>query len=326
MLFSEFLALGDLLILDGAMGTELLRQEVDLAPPLWSANAIVRAPHRVRNVHFHYLNAGADIITTNTFRSNVRALRKAGMEERWEEINMRAVEFAFEARERYRPARPVLIAGGLAPVEDCYRPEDVPPDDELREEHLRQAQLLAMLGVDFLLAETMMTVRESVAASAACAESGKEFAISFVTHADGSLLSGEPLSAAVDAVSEFGPAAILINCVSARDMHRAYTALRSLTSLPTGCYANTGDPGPQGEEAIRRDVDISAFSEASRVWVDAGASIIGGCCGTMPEHIEALVRLYKPETLDFQKAEIAAWFEERYGSRPDPISLNPSTE
>jgi homocysteine S-methyltransferase len=111
MLLSEFLAKDKLLIIDGATGTELLRQEVDLAPPLWSANAILHAPHLLRNIHFHYLNAGADIITTNTFRSNWRAMRKAGMEDRWEEVNLRAVEFAFEARERYRPARPAHRRG-----------------------------------------------------------------------------------------------------------------------------------------------------------------------------------------------------------------------
>lgn len=326
MLLSEFLSQGNLLILDGATGTELLRQEVDLSPPLWSANAILRAPHLVRNIHYHYLNAGADIITTNTFRSNVRALRKAGMEERWEEVNLRAVEFAYEARERYRPARPVLIAGSLAPVEDCYRPEDVPPDAELRDEHRMQAELLAMFGVDFLLAETMMTVRESAAVAEACAATGKEFAVSFVTDASGALLSGEPLAEAVDAVTGFAPAALLLNCVSVRDMRRAFHVLQSRTSLPCGCYANTGDPGPIGEEAIRRDVDVEGFALASRAWVEDGARIIGGCCGTTTEHIEALVRQYKPETLDFQKAEIAAWFEERYGTRPDSTSQSSTTQ
>ncbi len=317
MQFSEFLEQRRLLILDGAMGTELLRQDVDLAEPLWSANAILRAPHLVRNMHFHYLNAGADIITTNTFRSNVRALRKAGMQDRWEEVNLRAVELAFEARERYRPARPVLIAGGLAPVEDCYRPADVPPDDALRDEHGRQAALLAMLGVDFLLAETMMTVRESAAVAQACAATGKEFAVSFVTDRGGALLSGESLAEAVAAVAAYGPAALLVNCVPARDMHRVFSILRSHSPVPCGCYANTGDPGSAGEEAIRRDVDIEGFVEASRAWVEAGARIVGGCCGTTPAHIEALVLAHVPETLAFQKAEIAAWFEERYGRQPE---------
>ena len=328
MKLTELLATRPLLVLDGATGTELLRSGVELTAPLWSANAILRAPHVVRNVHFHYLNAGADILTTNTFRSNPRALRKAGLEDRWEEINLRAVEFAFEARERYRPARPVLIAGGLAPVEDCYRPEDVPPQEELREEHQRQAALLAMYGVDFLLAETMMTVREAEAAAEACAMTGKEHALSFVTDGEGRLLSGETLEDALGAVAPHRPAALLVNCVSAAHMDVVFRALRDaaqavfpahgLDTPPCGCYANTGDPGPMGEESIRRDVDVDAFVAASEHWVRDGARLVGGCCGTTPEHIEALVRRYVPETLVFQKAEIDSWFEQRYGRRPDP--------
>lgn len=327
MQLTELLANRALLVLDGAMGTELLRQGVDLSAPLWSANAIIRAPHLVRNLHYHYLHAGADIITTNTFRGNQRALRKAGMEARWEEINLRAVEFAFEARERYRPTRPVLVAGGLAPVEDCYRPEDVPPQEELREEHRKQAALLAMFGVDILLAETMMTVREAAAAAEACALTGKEFAVSFVTDPSGRLLSGESLLEAVSAVSPFGPAALMLNCVSAANMRGAFTTLREavastappvgVSSPACGCYANTGDPGPMGEDAIRRDVDAQAFAEAADDWVRDGARIVGGCCGTTPAFIEALVRRHVPETLRLQQEEIDAWFTERYGRPSD---------
>jgi S-methylmethionine-dependent homocysteine/selenocysteine methylase len=323
MLLSELLSQRPLLLLDGATGTELLRQGIELPAPLWSAGAILRAPHLVRNVHYHYLHAGADILTTNTFRGNLRALRKAGMEHRWEEVNLRAVEFAFEARERYRPARPVLIAGGLAPVEDCYRPEDVPPQQELRDEHRRQAALLAMFGVDFLLAETMMTVREAVAAAEACALTGKEFAISFVTGPGEVLLSGETLADAVAAVAPFSPVALLVNCVPAQHMARAFRVLRdaaagnALPDIACGCYANTGDPGPAGEAAIRRDVDVEGFADASCEWVGDGARIVGGCCGTTPEHIEALARRHVPGTLDFQKAEIESWLEERYGRRDD---------
>ncbi|MBR9977255.1 MAG: homocysteine S-methyltransferase family protein [Bacteroidetes bacterium] len=317
MPLSDLLAQRSLLMLDGAMGTELGRHGVDLSAPLWSARALISMPHVVRTLHFHYLHAGADIITTNTFRSNIRALRKAGMESEWEELNLRAVQLAFEARDRFQPARPVLIAGGLAPVEDCYRPEDVPPDDELREEHRRQAALLAMTGVDVLLAETMMTIREAVIAAEACAATGKEFAVSFVTDAEGTLLSGETLKDAVTAVAPYTPVALLLNCVAATQMKQAYAALRACTSLPTGCYANTGQPGPKETDGLRRDADIAGYVTASRDWVAAGARIIGGCCGTTPEYIEALTGEHAPETLAFQKNEIDAYYEERYGRRPD---------
>ncbi|MDX9757744.1 MAG: homocysteine S-methyltransferase family protein [Bacteroidota bacterium] len=323
MLLSEFLAQRSPLIMDGATGTELLRAGIELPAPLWSATALLRAPHVVRNIHYHYLHAGADIITTNTFRSNLRALRKAGMEDRWEEVNLRAVQLAFEARERYRPARPVLIAGGLAPVEDCYRPEDVPPRDELREEHHHQAGLLATFGVDILLVETMMTIREAEAAAEACARTGKEFMVSFVTDATGRLLSGEAINDAVHAVLPFAPTALLVNCVAASDMRTAFRALRASTTLPVGCYANTGNPDSVEDTDIRRDTDIAGFVEASRGWVDDGARLIGGCCGTTPEYIEALTRRHVPETLTTQKAEIEAWFEERYGTRSTSSEATP---
>ena len=311
MHLSDLLSTKRIIILDGAMGTELQRQGVDIGLPLWSANALQRAPHVVRNVHFSHLNAGADILTTNTFRSNLRALRGAGMEDRWEELNLKAVQFAHEARERYIPARPVLVAGGLAPVEDCYRPDLVPSDDELRSEHGAQARLLSMLGVDVLLVETMMHAREARIATEACVATGREVMTSFVTREDGALLSGEPLADAARAVLEAGASVLLVNCVSAA--HIA-TPLRILSDIPDatiGCYANIGAPGPETDGVLRGDVDVHGFAEASREWVRLGARFIGGCCGSTPEHLEALARLHSPETLIMQEEEIAAWDERR---------------
>jgi len=311
MNLSLLLAQKDICILDGAMGTELHRHGVDIGLPLWSANGLIRAPHIVRNVHFAYLNAGADILTTNTFRTNIRMLQRAGFAERWEELNLRALELAFEARERFRPARPVLIAGGLSPVEDSYSPELVPSAAELRDEHGRQAELLAMLGADILLAETLMTIREAEIAADACAATGKEFAMSFVCRPDGALLSGEPLDEAVAAVRAHDPAALLVNCTSAQDIAAAHRTLRGTGFGITGCYANTGVPKKGEHVQTQHDVTPEEFADHSREWVTDGARIVGGCCGTTPEHIELLTRRHSPGTLRFQEDEIAAWKDAR---------------
>ena len=316
MALTELLAHKPVVILDGAMGTELHRLGVDIGLPLWSANALLRAPHVVRNIHYHYLHAGADVLTTNSFRSNVRAMDKTGFSDRWEELNLRAVELAFEARERYRAARPVLIAGGLAPVEDCYSPELVPTQTELEEEHGKQAELLAMYGVDFLLAETMMSISESVAAAKACAATGKEFALSFVTTPEGDLLSGEALEDAVGAVEALSPVALLVNCVSAKHIAVVHRRLHADASCATGCYANTSMPGKGDITVTRHDVDADQFAEASQEWVRDGARLIGGCCGTGPEHILGLTRLHAEDTLHQQEADIRTWEEERF-NRPD---------
>jgi S-methylmethionine-dependent homocysteine/selenocysteine methylase len=324
MLLSELLSRKPTVILDGAMGTELHRLGVDIGLPLWSANALLRAPHIIRNVHYHYLHAGSDILTTDTFRSNIRALRKAECEDRWEELNLRAVELAFEARDRYRSSRPVLIAGGLAPVEDCYSPELVPARDELLEEHGKQAELLSMFGVDMLLVETMMSIRESSAAAEACAATGKEFAVSFVCANEGLLLSGETLEDAVKAVAPFQPTALMVNCTSALHIGSAHRLLKTASVCTTGCYANTSTPAKGDLTVTRHDVSAEEYAEASVDWVKDGARIIGGCCGTGPEHITLLARLHAAESLQQQEDDFAAWTEAMNNrrSRPPAIDLS----
>ncbi len=284
---TEILDSKQVVLLDGAMGTELERRGADLSLPLWSTSALIHAPHIVRNIHADYLRAGADILTTNTFRSNLRALRRAGIADQWDELNLKAVEFAFEARERHPDSRPVLIAAGIAPVEDCYSPELVPSDPELRDEHGRQAEFLATAGADILLAETMNTVREAEIAAGACAATGREFAVSFVC-ADGErLLSGETLAEAVSAVSAHGPAALLINCVSTAAMRDALETLISCSPVPVGCYPNVGTPQVDGARAYA-EVGPDEFVREALRWRSMGARMLGGCCGTTPDWISAL--------------------------------------
>ena len=293
MVLSELLSIKETLFLDSAMGTEIHRAGIPVPLPLWSAHALMAAPHVVRNIHWFNLHAGADILTTNTFRTNIRTLRRAGLEHAWEELNLKAVEFAFEARDRYRETRPVLVAASIAPVKDCYSPQLTPPSAELQEEHAMQAQLLALTGVDFFLIETMPTIREAVAAVAACKAAGKEFAVSFVTDEKGALLSGEPLEEAVRTVSEYGPTALLVNCVSAKDIHVPLRILSRSSVVPVGCYANIGTPAPTGSDMCA-DVSIDAFSDAALQWKEIGARIIGGCCGTTPEILRAFISRLSP--------------------------------
>jgi len=318
MRFSELLDHRAILILDGAMGSELQRLGVDISLPLWSAYSLLHAPHIVRNIHFSYLHAGADILTTNTFRTNFRTLQRASCDHRWEEMNLRAVQLAMEARERYIPARPVLIAGGLAPVEDCYRPDLVPSDSQLIDEHSRQAEFLAMSGVDMLLIETMMSIREAVAAANASAKTGKEFLVSFVCTEDAMLLSGESLIDAAQHVVSIGASAVLVNCVSALHIRAVHAILQSAIDQPTGAYPNIGTPQPGEHTTLDTQVDVVAFYDHVIDCVADGARIVGGCCGTTPEHIESLVRTLSPETLLTQRNDIDEWKNRKRDRRSKP--------
>jgi len=276
-----------LLILDGAMGTELQRRGCIVDLPLWSAHALLESPELVVEIHADYLDAGADILTTNTFRTTPRTFNRAGIPDQSQALTAIAVSLAHQARARHTD-RTILIAGSIAPLEDCYRPDLVPPDTILRAEHWQHAERLAAAGVDFLLVETMGTIREAFAACAAASATGKEVVVSFVCDLTGRLYGGESLAAAVHALAPLHPAAFSLNCISPRQMAMTLRTARTATDLPLAAYANVGIPGHEGAATLVCDTDPPAYARYGMEWLKAGASIIGGCCGTTPDHIRLL--------------------------------------
>jgi S-methylmethionine-dependent homocysteine/selenocysteine methylase len=284
------------LILDGAMGTELQRRGANTGLPLWSAEALVISPSLVRQVHEEYIAAGADIITSNTFRTTRRSFLRTGLPDRSKQLTSIALGLARQARERF-PHKEILIAGSMAPLEDCYRPELVPSVRELEEEHRELAARLAEGGADFLLLETIGTVREAAAACKAGVATGKEVVVSFLTNSEGNLYGGEQLRDAVAAVLPYGPTALSINCVSPRVMDTAITNLSASSTLPFGVYANVGQPGEEHGKVLVCDVTEDEYGMFALSWFQRGAAIIGGCCGTTPEYISKLVDTFRRQSL-----------------------------
>jgi S-methylmethionine-dependent homocysteine/selenocysteine methylase len=276
------------LILDGAMGTELQRRGANTLLPLWSAEALVLSPALVRQIHEEYIRAGADIITANTFRTTRRTFVRTGLPDRSLRLTTTALSLARQARETF-PHQDILVAGSIAPLEDCYRPELVPLRRALEEEHAELAGRLAEGGADFLLLETMGTIREAAAACKAAAATGKEVVVSFLCNENGDLYGGESLHDAVSAILPFAPTALSINCVSPRVIEKAVARLRSASSLPFGVYANVGVPGKEHSEPMSCDVTEEEYSAFALQWSHHGAAIIGGCCGTTPAYIRKLV-------------------------------------
>ena len=289
----ERLAAGEVLLLDAAMGSDLDRRGCVTALPLWSAIGVIERPDLVREIHADNLRAGADILTTDTFRTTERTLEEADLPVSMAaRLDRRAVELAREAREQ-TGRLDALIAGSIAPLEDCYSPELMPDADVALDEHRAQAGNLAAAGVDFLMIETMPCVAEAAIALRAARETGLPATVGFVCAPPEAgepprLLSGESLAEAVAAVEPLGPAAILVNCCAAATVSAALRELATLTALPTGGYANSGIV--DDEVGWRQDpaMDGARFADAARPWLDAGARIVGGCCGTGPEHTAAL--------------------------------------
>ena len=285
---------GEIILLDGAMGTELERLGVPTALPLWSAEAVLDSPDRVREVHEAYAEAGADILTAATFRTTMRSLAKAGrtgahLEKETEALTARAVTLAREARARAASGRDVWVAGALAPLEDCYRHDLVPDDAALEREHHDQAARLARAGADLLLIETMGTIREAVAASRAALATGLPVLTSFMTRNASEIAGGEPLADAVKAVDALEVDAILVNCVPAEIAMGCLAIMTGITRTPIGCYANAGSPDlGRGTWCFDPEMTPERFAEHAADWVGLGAQIVGGCCGTSPVHIRAL--------------------------------------
>ncbi|MCS7061275.1 MAG: homocysteine S-methyltransferase family protein [Anaerolineae bacterium] len=288
------------IILDGATGTELARRGVDTGLPLWSANALLTAPEVVKQIHLDYLRAGAQVITANTFRTNPRTLARVGLAGQSRALTHLAVHLARRAIADFQmtqaDAHP-LIAGSIAPVEDCYSPWLVPSDAELEAEHGELAHTLAQAGCDLILVETMNTVREAVIAARAATATGLPVWVSFVLNADNALLSGESLCEAVHAVLAVRPAAVLVNCIPVTQTRAAVLALRtSISDAPVqiGAYANAGHVEESGW-TMTGGVPPAEYGRAAVEWQAAGATIIGGCCGTTPEHIAHLARHVKAQ-------------------------------
>jgi S-methylmethionine-dependent homocysteine/selenocysteine methylase len=286
-------ALGDRLragrpvVLDGALGTELERRGAPSALPLWSAHALLLRPELVRAIHGDYVAAGAEVLTANTFRTQRRTLARAGLGERAAALTAEAVALARAAAAGAGAGRRVLVAGSIAPLEDCYHPERVPDDAALAREHAEHAQNLAAAGADLLLVETMNTTREAVAAARAARATGLPTWVSFVCGGDARLLSGEPLALALAAVAALHPEAVLVNCLPPRDVPPCLDVLAG-AGTPFGVYANLGAPDADGGFLRSDDCSPAAFGAYAAGWARAGARILGGCCGTSPAHVRAV--------------------------------------
>ena len=298
--FLERLASGPPLLLDAAMGTELQRRDADTTLPLWSARPLLKDPELVWSVHGDDAAAGAEILTTNTFRTHARSLARGGLGERSAELTARAVQLAHQAAAS--PGREIFVAGSLSPLEDCYRPDLAPDDAALAQEHAAQARFLADAGVDLILAETHNSIREARAALAAAKATGLPVVLSLVADGEGRLLSGETLAEAARALLPLAPDALGINCVPAARLGGDLALLaEAAPGVPLSAYANLGLPADDKGWSFSEELSPEEYAGHAAGWLSLGARIVGGCCGTTAEHTKALRAL-----LDAAESEPAA--------------------
>ena len=276
----------EVLLLDGGMGLELARRGAHCPPGLWSAKPLVDSPALVVDTHRAFIDAGAAVITVNSYGLRPRFLEEHGLGDRFQSLLTLSGELAHEARAESR----VLIAGSLPPLDWSYRPELIPPRTEREEHYAIFAEQLAP-WVDVFLCETMTSGDEARSAIEVCLPYGKPVWVSFsLNDQPGTgIRSGESINAAVEQLSRLNLAALLFNCCSPEAISAAIQT-SNLSELPFGGYANAFRDPPH-DYALREELDPDNYGLIVEEWLTNGATLVGGCCGMGPEHIARLRKL-----------------------------------
>jgi homocysteine S-methyltransferase len=291
-------------ILDGALATELERRGADLRDPLWSAKILIEAPELIRDVHLDYFRAGADCAITASYQASVAGFAGRGLSQAAAlELIGRSVRLAAEARDELwvdresRSGRPrPFVAGSVGPYGAYladgseYRGDYGLSEAELIEFHRPRMAALVAAGADMLACETIPCLLEAQALVRLLAEfPGTSAWVSFSARDEQHISNGELLAdcaALLDGCPQV--AAIGVNCTAPAYIPALIRAARAATSKPILAYPNSGERYEAASSSWHGEASCDAFGEQARQWHAAGAQVIGGCCRTTPEHILAV--------------------------------------
>jgi len=276
-----------IVVFDGAMGSLLVERGVNHAHPVEELN--LSTPYMVCQAHADYIKAGADVIETNTFAANRFRMARHGLEGRITEMNAAGARLA-----RSVAGSGVLVAGSVGPIGVQLAPIGVTEVEEARIAIAEQVAGLVDGGVDLLLLETQTDLSAvCLALEVICDKWELPVICQFAVGTDLTTSSGDTLDDIVARVSDYPVSAIGVNCVIGPEQTlRAVKALREISSLPISAQPNSGFPA----QVDGRTLFVSGpayFAARAVEIVEAGAGIVGGCCGTSPAHIEAVAAAVK---------------------------------
>ncbi len=293
----------DLLLLDGGLGTQLEANGCDIGGRLWSAELLRKRPDEIRKVHRQFLQAGADVIAAASYQASIPGFLNAGLSRSEAESLLRlAVQLACQARDQFWSQhasedrqRPMVAAsigpyGAFLSDGSEYRGNyDLRPQ-ELEDFHQDRWHLLAEAGPDVMFAETIPSrVEANVLARLAEQTPHLPTWISFSCRdgrriGDGNLLA----DCACDLEGYEAVRVVGVNCVAPELVLELIGHLRSVSSKRIAVYPNSGETYDIDSQSWRGDAQLDDFASAAREWYAAGATLVGGCCRTTPDHIAAM--------------------------------------
>lgn len=299
----ERLGAGEILVSDGATGTMLM--EKGLEPGACPERMTLEAPDLLADVARAYLEAGAGFLHTNTFGASPLKLADYGLEARTEEINRRAVALVREVAGAAGEGR-AYVAASVGPSGRLLEPYGDTPEEAVYESFERQMQALAGEGVDVVTVETMTDLREAVLAVRAAKHVMPQTPVICTMTFDDTprgffTVMGVDVARAAAGLEEAGADIVGSNCGNGIEkMVGIARDFLSATPLPILIHSNAGQPELR-EGRITYPETPELFAEMTSALIDAGASIVGGCCGTTPTHIGAM-----REVVDQRNADAAA--------------------
>jgi homocysteine S-methyltransferase len=307
----NFLAQRPLMILDGALATELERRGADLDDPLWSAKCLIERPDLIRTVHLDYFNAGADVATTATYQATFEAFTRRGIDGQGAAQLMRdAVALALGARNefwaieanragRLRP----LVAASIGPYGAMladgseYRGHYALADIDLAEFHRPRLRVLADAGADLLACETIPSLREARVLAHLLQEFPDACAwISFSCKDGEHTCEGDPIGRCAAELQRFPQVvAVGVNCTPPQYITPLLRRMHDETDKPLVVYPNSGEFYDASSKQWSGNSGRLKFGEQAPCWHAEGARLIGGCCRTGPDDIRRVKQCVHPE-------------------------------
>jgi len=269
------------LVLSGAMGSFLQQSGNADDKFLWQSRINYEHPNKVKELHIKYLEAGAEIITTNTFRTNPEAVKISNLDISIKDFVNKSVRIAFEANENFN----AVIAGSNPPAEDCYQFERTISKSDLEYNHKKHIDLLWESGVDIIWNETQSHKDEIELIGSFCSINKLPFVISIFFTEDLKLLSGENIEEAVKIISQFDPIAIGFNCIKLTTFQSYYNKNQSKYSH--GFYLNCGS-GSIKDKSITCGISPEVYINSITKFINSNTLFVGSCCGSSPDHTRVI--------------------------------------